>query len=326
MIILKIILYPFSLIYGLITWFRNLLYDLKLFKIHKIDDVFVINVGNLSVGGTGKTPHVEYLVRLLSSKKKAILSRGYGRKSEGLIMADETSTPVIIGDEPYQYYSKFKDDTIVCVAESRVEGARKIKNVNPAVDTIILDDAFQHRGIDRDLNLLVTDFINPFYADFMMPSGRLREFRFGAERADAIVVSKCPNDLSVNQQEKIKLAIANYSEAPVFFSKIKYVDIEPNIGKCVLVTGIAISKPLKAHLRSKNVEIIEHYDYPDHYAYKQSDIDKVSDDVVIITTEKDFVKINALDIKGKTIIEISIEVEFFGKEFDDFLFYEMNRN
>ena len=180
MILLKIILIPFSILYGLITSFRNLFYDINIFKTRTFQNVYTINVGNLSVGGTGKTPHVEYLVNLLKDKKKAILSRGYGRKTKGVLIADETSNPKKIGDEPYQYHSKFENNVKVCVAENRVEGAQKLIDTFPDLDTIILDDAFQHRAIGRDLNIMITDCAQLFTSDFMMPTGRLREFRSGA--------------------------------------------------------------------------------------------------------------------------------------------------
>lgn len=322
MIFLQIILYPFAILYGLITGIRNVLFDLGILKLHDFSNLFVINVGNLAVGGTGKTPHVEYLVRLLNNRKKAILSRGYGRKTEGVIIANADAKSSKIGDESHQYLSKFYPDTKIAVAEKRVEGAQKLIKEFPDLDTIIMDDAFQHRAIGRNLNLLITDFSSLFYNDFMMPSGRLREFRGGARRADAIVISKCPSELSESKQEEIKIAIENYSEAQVFFSKIVYPEHKMDIKKCVLITGIANPKPLISHLSALNIGVVKHYNFGDHYDYKQSDIDKVNEfyrSITVITTEKDFTKIKELNTYELDILELPIEVEFFGKDFDKFV-------
>lgn len=323
--IIKIILIPFALLYGVITSIRNFLYNQNIFKTTSFKNVFTISVGNLSVGGTGKTPHVEYLVKLLEGRNKAILSRGFGRKTNGVILADDKSSPTQIGDEPYQYYSKFKNEVTVCVAEKRVEGANHILQSNPSVNTIILDDAFQHRAIDRNLNIMLSDYQNLFFNDYMLPFGRLREFRFGADRADAIIITKCTSELSKNEEEKIKLSVREYSKAPVFFSRFKYAELDKTIKSCYLLTGIANPQSLIVHLEVENVDVVKHHNFSDHYNYKQSDIDKIKSDLPIITTEKDYVKLKNLNLTGKTIIKIPIEVDFFGKEFDKFVLSEIDR-
>lgn len=322
MILLKIILFPFSILYGVITSIRNLFYNLNIFKTVNFKNVFIINVGNLSAGGTGKTPHVEYLIDLLKDRKKAILSRGYGRKTKGVFIADSNSNPNQIGDEPFQYYSKYNENVKVCVAESRVEGARKLSSTFTEIDTIILDDAFQHRSIDRDLNVMLTDYNNLFYNDYMLPSGRLREFRTGAQRADAIVVSKCLVSLNENSKEKIKLSIREYSNAQVFFSSIKYQEIDSEIKQCILVTGLANSKAILEHLISLNIEVKKHFDFPDHYNYQKSDLEKIRRECpnqTIITTEKDYTKLQQFDLKNFTIIPLAIKVRFDGSGFDNFI-------
>ncbi len=182
---IKIILTPFSRVYGLITLLRNFLYNVNIFSSQKAPQ-FTISVGNITVGGTGKTPMVEYLTKILSLKNRiAILSRGYGRKTKGLIFADDNSNASDIGDEPLQYFSKFGKNIIVAVCENRVNGALAIHNKFPENNLLLLDDAFQHRAIQRDVNILLSDFNRPFYKDLPFPAGRLRETRSGAKRADA---------------------------------------------------------------------------------------------------------------------------------------------
>ena len=319
--LLTIITLPISFMYGFVMYIRNICYDIQLFKSTKINNVLVISVGNLTVGGTGKTPHVEYLIRLLNHKNKAILSRGYGRNTKGVIMADKKVTPSVIGDEPFQYFTKFGHHTEICVAENRVEGALCIKNKFSKVDTIILDDAFQHRAIYRNVNLLITDFSLPFFNDNLLPLGRLRELKPGVKRADAIVVSKCPSNLDESIKYMFEQRIKKYTSAPVFFSKIIYEDINKNVDKCLLVTGIANATPLKKHITKLGIAIVKHFDFTDHYHYSQADIEKFRkyQNIPIITTEKDYVKISQLNCLGLHIIKIPIKVTFFDNDFDIFI-------
>ena len=319
---LRFILFPISFLYGLVMSVRNLLYDIEWFKTLKNKKVYVINIGNLSVGGTGKTPHVEYLIRLLKGKKKAILSRGYGRKTRGVVIADANTNAKEIGDESAQYTSHFYPETLVAVAEKRVSGLEALLKHNKDLEIIILDDAFQHRSIHRDLNILISDFNNLFYKDYMMPTGTLREFRAGAQRAGAIIISKCPEELSLNQMEKIRLNIISYTEAPVFFSKIKYKKDISSYSGGVLVTGIANVQPLIDYFNTSDILLEQHYKYKDHYQYTQKNIDDLKrkhPEAIFFTTEKDYVKIKELNIEGMQFVEIPIEVEFFGKDFDTFV-------
>src|SRR5688572_24511218 len=220
--ILKLALFPFSILYGWIMLLRNFLYSQGVFKSTKFN-VPVISVGNLTVGGTGKTPHVEFLLRLLKNKKTATLSRGYKRKSKGFLLAEPTVSAELLGDEPYQYYLDFPE-TKVAVCEKRVEGIEKLTALFPETEVIILDDAYQHQAVSPKLNLLITDFYRRFDTDLMMPTGLLREPRSGAKRADAVIVSKCPENLTQAQKTDLQNGIGKYtkSNTPVFFTTYKY--------------------------------------------------------------------------------------------------------
>ena len=197
-IILAILLFPFTLLYGTIVFIRNKLFDLQVLKSKKFDNIFVINVGNLSVGGTGKTPHVEYLIHELKNNFNCgILSRGYKRKSKGFILASETHSSEDIGDEPKQYKSKF-DGVMVAVDEDRVHGIQKLTETKPDLDVVVLDDAYQHRSVKPHVNVLLTDFNRLYTNDLLMPAGRLREWSVGSKGADYIIVTKCPENLTEN--------------------------------------------------------------------------------------------------------------------------------
>jgi tetraacyldisaccharide 4'-kinase len=189
------LLFPFSILYGWITSIRNFLFDKGIFKSYSFD-IPIIAVGNLSVGGTGKTPQIEYLIRLLSPNYKiAILSRGYKRKSKGFVLADPTSNAEILGDEPFQIYQKFPN-TIVAVDADRKNGIENLLVLNEKPDVILLDDAFQHRKVKAGFYILLTGYDDLFYSDFILPAGNLRESRSGAKRANVIIITKCPKDIS----------------------------------------------------------------------------------------------------------------------------------
>ncbi len=305
--ILRFILFPFALIYGGITVLRNGFYRAKIFKSSKFS-LPIINVGNLSTGGTGKTPHTEYLIRLLKEKQPLFtLSRGFGRKERGFIIADENSTATQIGDEPLQYYKKFGKEIGVAVEANRVMGVMEICRNHPETDLILLDDAFQHRAIHAGLNILITEHANPYYKDFMLPVGNLRELRRGKNRADIIVVSKCPNFDEVNKKEIIAKIKPNKNQH-VFFSRIKYGVIyamndapalqQINNRNIILVTGIAKANPLLDHLQ-KNNSILHHFKFNDHYNFKLTDITEIhnlfdkfaGENPMIITTEKDAMRL-----------------------------------
>ncbi|GLU52038.1 tetraacyldisaccharide 4'-kinase [Dyadobacter frigoris] len=258
------------------------------------------------MGGTGKTPMVEYLTKNLSSKYQiAILSRGYGRKTKGLLFADDTSTASDIGDEPLQYFSKYGKNIVVAVCENRVNGAFAIHNKFPECNLLLLDDAFQHRAIQRDVNILLNDFNRPFYKDLPFPAGRLRETRSGAERADVIVVTKSPADLYDTEKEKIRRSIQKYSrrEVPVFFASIRYAEPvsynqSPVLLKNVIIAaGIANPLPFTIYLRSK-YNVVEEIIFPDHHNYTPTDLQHlikyIKNDTFVVTTEKDMVKLKPL--------------------------------
>ena len=207
--LLRKLLFPFAILYGFITFLRNYLYDKGFLKSYSFN-IPVIAVGNLSVGGTGKTPQIEYLIRLLSPNYKvATLSRGYKRKSEGFVLADANATAEIIGDEPFQYYKKFP--TIkVAVAADRKNGIEQLLNQKEKPEIILLDDAFQHRKVKAGFYILLTSYGDLFSDDFILPTGNLRESRSGAKRADVIIVTKCPKDISDAEQERIRQKLMRF--------------------------------------------------------------------------------------------------------------------
>ena len=304
--LVKVLLSPFALIYWLITKLRNHLFDIGYTKSFTFDRLVIV-VGNLSLGGTGKTPMVEYLVRLLNDQYNiATLSRGYGRKSQGFKIAGADDSAESIGDEPYQLYVKFRPDVKVAVGEDRALAISSILLDHPEVEALLLDDAFQHRTVRPGLNILLTPFYQPFYEDFVLPMGRLREGRSGAARADAIVVTKCPVDLKVNQTDKIKGAVSKYApQTPVYFSLIEYDNPRPmisgSIDECsdrvILVSGIASSQHLLDYV-TEQYKLVRHLKYRDHHRYSAQDLRQIKDlydkqgtePLSILTTEKDMVK------------------------------------
>ncbi|MGB3468930.1 MAG: tetraacyldisaccharide 4'-kinase [Cyclobacteriaceae bacterium] len=301
---LKWSLYPFSVLYGSITSFRNHLYDIGHFKSFEFQ-TNVISVGNLSVGGTGKTPMVEYLIRLLAGEKKlATLSRGYGRKTKGFLQGDPATTKVTdIGDEPFQYLLKFSDKVNIFVGEERAWAIPQILYEKPDTEVILLDDAYQHRSVKPSFSILLTTYDYPFYDDYLMPMGRLREAVSGLQRADVIVVTKCPQDFS---EEALLQKIGQYNigSKPVFFTSVKYGEVSLFNGKgnkaisanrVILVSGIAQADDFEQHCRRK-YDVIEHLRFGDHHHYRLSDIEKITnkantEGVILLTTEKDFVKL-----------------------------------
>nr|WP_317162498.1 tetraacyldisaccharide 4'-kinase [Flavobacterium haoranii] len=227
------LLFPFGIFYWIITYLRNVFYDIGIFKSYKIP-VKSIVVGNLSVGGTGKTPHIEYLIRLLQNKKIATLSRGYGRKTKGFILANEQVKPTEIGDEPFQFFTKFKNIS-VAVDGNRTNGVQQLMQlVQPEI--ILLDDAYQHRKVTAGFTVLLTDYSNLFSEDYILPFGDLREPSFGKKRANVIIVTKCPHDISEIAQQNIikKLKVS----VPVFFSHIVYDEQIYNGESAVTISAV----------------------------------------------------------------------------------------
>ncbi len=296
----------------------------------------VISVGNLTLGGTGKSPVTEYLVNQLKSDYKlAILSRGYGRKTKGFQWATPLSTAENIGDEPLQFYQKFYSEVVIAVSENRVFGAHNIYELYPEVQLLILDDAFQHRAIQRDVNILLNDYNRPFYNDIPIPGGRLRENPDGAKRADVIMVTKCPDHLSDADKVQIKNRIYRYclKTTPIFFASIKYgeprflVHQNQHIASVFIVTGIAAPEPFYQEMR-KRFNVLGQKYFPDHHKYTEADvkaiIGKLKSDTFVITSEKDIVKLKPL-VKDTLLLDriayVPIEVDLGSDktEFDQFL-------
>jgi tetraacyldisaccharide 4'-kinase len=305
--LLRFLLLPFAIIYGMVTAFRNLLFDKDLFKSTSFQ-VPVIVVGNLSVGGTGKTPQIEYLIRLLKdSYKVAVLSRGYKRQSKGFVLINENHSTSEVGDEPMQYFRKFPQIK-VAVDAKRVEGIKKLLIASDTPEIILLDDAFQHRKVKAGYYVLLTKYDDLFSDDFLLPTGNLRESRSGARRADVILVTKSPKDLSVIEQDKIRKKMLLYSSKKVLFTAISYSETLKGSQKIslselenyevVLVTGIANPSPLTDFLTKKKISF-KHLKFPDHHHFSVQDIDKIkaeyknlnSVEKIIITTEKDYVRL-----------------------------------
>jgi len=301
-------LLPFALLYGVATSTRNWLFNLGWKKSYTIPGKS-ITVGNLSVGGTGKSPLVAYLIELFLDEKipVATLSRGYGRKTKGLITADENASAESIGDEPLQYFNRYQDKISVHVAEERKFGVDHIRNTRSDNTIILLDDAFQHRKVNAGLSILVTEYQRPYSSDFLLPVGRLREPKSGANRADIIIVSKCPLDVSDANKQKLTQELAESGQY-VFFSSIRYGELrvisgeQPNeIKEILLVTGIGNPTPLLEHLNS-HYNVI-HLKFPDHHAFTSVDIDTIhqkfntfaSRDKIIVTTEKDYMRLQQFD-------------------------------
>jgi tetraacyldisaccharide 4'-kinase len=304
--ILRLLLFPFALIYDLITRLRNHLFDIGYRHSFEFDRT-IISVGNLSIGGTGKTPMIEYLIRLFSGKKVATLSRGYGRKTRGFHIATEEDSAKSIGDEPYQYFRKYGDKIVVSVGEDRALAIPGIIHEKPETEIILLDDAYQHRSVKPRLNILLTEYSAPFFADHILPVGNLRESRQCARRADIIVVTKCSPDISAKEKTSYKNSIAKYCwDKPVFFASIHYADPQPigdyvwqNPEKVVLVSGIANGSVFDSHMKSK-FKVAHHFDLADHHTYSIAEINKINSlceslasATCVITTEKDMVKLLA---------------------------------
>lgn len=296
-------------LYGLAVWVRHRLYDRGILKSQRAP-VPTICIGNLTVGGTGKTPHTEYFIEQLSRRYRiGVVSRGYKRKSRGVVVADAHTQAEDIGDEPYQIWMKYrKKITGLSVGSRRIEAIRTLLKRHPETELIILDDAFQHRALKADLYILLCDYYRPFYKDFMLPAGDLRDLRSEARRADLVIVSKCPPDIPAEEQASIKKHIARYApHAPVFFSTYTYGPVEkiwqetpPFSDSIVLLSGIATPLLFEKAATSCGFEIKEHLAFPDHHHYDEATLRKVlyslqkHPGASLLTTEKDFAKIKNL--------------------------------
>ena len=300
--LLRKILFPFVPIYYFVTWLRNKMYDIGIKKSVSYDFP-VIAVGNLSVGGTGKSPMVEYLIVLLKDKVRlATLSRGYKRESKGFQEVTISSKVKEVGDEPLQFKSKFRN-VIVGVDEDRRHGIKKLRSSEPQPEVIVLDDAYQHRKVKAGMYIMLTAYYDLYCDDILLPTGNLREPRKGADRADIIVVTKCPTNISIQERKKITQKLKVKSNQTLFFATIEYKDEILNTTDArslnflkdkpfVLVTGIANPKPMIAYYRSLGLKFT-HLSFPDHHNFTVSEIDELKGYELILTTEKDFMRLSS---------------------------------
>lgn len=305
---LRLILLPLATIYGFVVWVRNILFDCRILPSEEFS-VPVITIGNLNTGGTGKTPHTEYLVNMLKDQYTvAVLSRGYKRNTRGYLLADPASTTASLGDEAMQVYQKFPD-IYVAVHEKRRAGIKALLKTHPDIQVIILDDGFQHRYVKAGLTLLLTNYNQPFYNDWLLPAGNLREGRSGAKRADAIIVTKTPETRSPETRDHFCKKIHAYNEKSIFFSYLAYGDMCPltaetpsttpkTIQTIFLLTGIAHTRPLEEYLEKKCKELV-HLKYPDHHTFTEKNLNKLaalfsestSKSKIVVTTEKDAMRL-----------------------------------
>ena len=318
--LLRKILFPIAIIYWLVTFVRNWLYDVGFFK-SKNYNLPIIAIGNLSAGGTGKTPHTEYLIRLLKDKYKiAVLSRGYKRSTKGFVLANETISAAELGDESYQIHTKFSDVS-VAVCEDRQTGIENlISTINP--DVILLDDAFQHRKVKASFYILLTAYDDLFSDDYILPFGNLRESAIGKNRANLVIVTKCPAALSDQEQEQVKQKLD--VNVPIFFTTIDYdtevfsaeksINVSDVISKeKVIVAGIAKPKYFIDYLNSGKDKILI---YPDHHNFSEQEISELNtfaQDEIIVTTEKDFMRLNG-KIKTEKLFYLPIKSKFLNSE------------
>lgn len=301
MILLRKILFPFAILYGFITGIRNFLFDHGILKSYSFE-VPIIAVGNLSVGGTGKTPQIEYLIRLLSPKYKvATLSRGYKRQSEGYVLADSSSNAKILGDEPFQFYSKFKHIQ-VAVDANRKNGIEKLLSLEQKPEVVLLDDAYQHRKVKAGFYILLTSYDALYCHDFILPTGNLRESRSGAKRATCIIVTKCPLNLSLAEQNNIRNRLKSTKTQELYFTSIAYDEFvysaegirkvtDITSANKLLLAGIAKPASFFAYLQAANDVCME---FPDHHHFSEKDILDIKNkslNKIIITTEKDYVRL-----------------------------------
>lgn len=316
--LLRKILLPIVPVYYIVTSIRNYLYNKGILE-SKSYNLPVICIGNLSVGGTGKSPMTEYVIRLLNGNYKvATLSRGYRRKTKGFLLATNTTTSAELGDEPFQMHNKFTDIN-VAVDEDRQHGIETlIEDVNP--DVILLDDAYQHRRVSAGMNILLTTYDNLYVKDWLLPTGDLRESKKGANRADFIVVTKCPENLSEEQKNNVRKQLSAKAHQQVFISTIAYSEtVVSNASKVkmeefgkqqfTLVTGIANPKPLLDYLNKKGFDF-EHLNYKDHHNFSDAEIKMLNTKEMILTTEKDFVRLkDTLDSDKLFYLEIQSTID-----------------
>jgi tetraacyldisaccharide 4'-kinase len=334
----KILMVPLGLLYGIGTMMRNRLYDWHILKQRRFD-VHTIGVGNLSVGGAGKTPLVEYLIKLLlkNETRVATLSRGYKRKTTGFVLAGDESTAEEIGDEPLIYKSKYNVE--VAVHANRAKGIQQLMKLDEkAPSVILLDDVFQHRAVKCGLNIVVTDYNNLYYKDYMMPAGTLREFQGGIKRADVIVVSKTPERTSPVDIRAVQKDIRPRAHQQVFFSYLKYGELfsisssakidtlnELFRYRIISFAGIANAQPMQDYLKEYAADL-KHIQFPDHYEYTEKDLREIQkyydsfegSNKIMVTTEKDLMRLKNTNVwsvaQRMNIYILPVEITFKDKE------------
>jgi tetraacyldisaccharide 4'-kinase len=339
----KILLLPLAILYWLVLSIRNMLFDFKILRSEEFK-LPVISVGNITVGGTGKTPHTEYLIRLLKDQYKiAFLSRGYKRKTRDFLVATDQSTADMIGDEPMQIKRKFPE-IMVAVDRKRREGIHKLMENIPNLDIVLLDDAYQHRSVDPGINILLIDFTRPIKGDWLLPYGRLRESASEKKRADIIIVSKAPRTLLVMEKRLFQYEINPLSHQSVYFTTIAYGDPMPVFvdpatissekfkkknSSVLLVTGIADPSSLIEKI-SSIYQTVTTLTFPDHHSFSKEDIAKImaafhsmeGSETVIFTTEKDAARLQSFadekDIFPESWFYIPIRMEFLFNEEEHF--------
>jgi tetraacyldisaccharide 4'-kinase len=326
---LRLFLFPFSIIYRLITGLRNKLYDLQILKSTSFE-IPIISVGNLSTGGTGKTPHIEFLISNLSNQYKlATLSRGYKRKTNQFILANDSHTAEDIGDEPKQFQTKFPQIQIA-VDANRVNGVNQLLSNTPELEMVLLDDAYQHRKINRSINILLTEYSDPFFKDYILPMGNLRESRSGSDRANIIIVTKSPIVLSPLDIRRVKSEINPKPYQEIYFSYISYdkplalTEAAKSIGNIkmenyaiTILTAIANPEGLNSYIKRYAKET-NSINFPDHHYFSLTDWSKINSkfdellpqEKIIVTTEKDAMRINLEACKHLPIFYIPIKIKF----------------
>ena len=336
----KLLLLPFASLFGVIIRIRHWMFNRGILNSESYE-IPIIGVGNLSVGGTGKTPMVEFLIRLLyDDSKVAVLSRGYGRNTKGFLIANQYSGHKDIGDEPMQYHNKFKNDVKVAVSEDRRIGIANLMQDDENLDVILLDDCFQHRYVKPGMNILLTDFHNLYMEDYLLPAGNLRDVVHQAKRADIIIVTKTYKVLSPITRRRIKGILKPEEHQSLYFSYIDYGDLTPlpgsditkvpkKISTIVMFCGIANSYPFQEYLRDLCVDLLV-IDFPDHHTYSKKDLQMVAQtyndaftrNKIIITTEKDAMRLvkseYIRELNSLPVFYVPIEVKLHGLDQSNF--------
>jgi tetraacyldisaccharide 4'-kinase len=337
--VILILLSPLSLLYGIVISFVNFFYDIELLKASKFN-IPVIGVGNLSIGGAGKTPHIEYMIELLKDYVDvSTLSRGYKRETKEFRFVQASDTALTVGDEPLQYRRKYPD-IVVAVSESRAYAIPQILQQYPSIQLILLDDSFQHRGVKPGLNLLLTSYATPFCDDYLLPAGRLREWRAGYKRADIIIVTKCPKEVNLKEKNELIKRIKPLGYQKLFFSYYEYsypysfiqpsqrISLDSEL-VVILLSAIASTDYLLDYLEQE-VKTVHEVEFADHHLFDIQDIEKIikvyqntdSQRKIILTTEKDAMRLDlhreALSNANIPIYVLPARVKFHFDETEEF--------